>query len=638
MLLAIFDSNASYSGFHGVALFLLVAGIILAVLWLLVLAERYVATMPKMPRADPATNDLRDEPPAVVNLLVNRWRPTRIAMAATLIDLVARKIFDIQQLDRDHFVVHIERVPDDRAALAPYERQMLEWVESRATGGSAPVEALTLGNEAEAEAWWKRFSSAVAKDTSRLGLARGRWAGQDWGVLGFILALALGAIGLSLAAAHVGGGSSGGDDDLNPLDWLIVAFVAWGAIMGWLRSLRSLRDTPAGQEACAHWLGVRDYLQSTHAFDELPPAAVVLWERYLSYGAALGAAHDAVHALPFAVDEPGTAWTRYTGTWRQVRIEYPTRFGFGQSPVSVFFGGLVRVLFWGALAFIALPVVTRIVYDVVTDALTSEQRSNAELYLLLGLTLFVAIAGTYLVVRFLAGVIRLVRGVRDIGQSVTVEGPVVKVYQGRYAVDDGKSDELVAWFKPADSPALERGMTVRATMSPHLHHVTQVSVLSGAAPGAGTSASDAGATNGAAPLLAVDAAAVREVTGFDLPPVTDAEHGTDAFLGKGATTAAFSDKKNTVACARGPSTGPAAALLSNVSRLPGGIAQQVETPGGPAWWIGGRALVRPGGAVTDAVVVDLPGVDATRRQAMATELLARMSGVSTAAPPPPASV
>jgi len=429
MLFAMFNTDASYSGFHGISLFLLVAGGILVVVWLLVFAQRYFATFPKLPPAAPATNELRDEPPAVVNLLTNRWKPTRIAMAATLLDLAARKVFDIQQLDGQHFVIHIERVPDE-STLTAYERQVLDFIRARATGGSAPVEALGLGEEADAEAWWKRFSSAVAKDATRLGLARNRWSPSDWAGLGGLLAVTLGALGLALMAAHVGGGkassSTTSNDNFSPLDWLLVAFGGWAFVMAWLRSLRALRDTPAGREACAHWLGVRQYLRNTHAFDQLPPAAVVIWERYLSYGAALGAAHDAVHALPFAVEEPGTAWSRSTGTWRQIRIEYPTRFGFGQSPASVFFGGLVRTVFWGALCFVALPVVTKIAYSIIKDGLTTQQRTNNELYIVLGLALFVIVVGVYLFVRFLAGAIRLVRGARDLGQHATVEGPIVK--------------------------------------------------------------------------------------------------------------------------------------------------------------------------------------------------------------------
>lgn len=45
---------------------------------------------------------------------------------------------------------------------------------------------------------------------------------------------------------------------------------------------------PRGREALARWLGVRSWLQAHEVFVDLPPAAVTVWGRYLSYGGALG--------------------------------------------------------------------------------------------------------------------------------------------------------------------------------------------------------------------------------------------------------------------------------------------------------------------------------------------------------------
>ena len=643
MLFATYNTDASYSGFHGISLFLLVVGAILVIAWLLVFAQRYFATFPKLPPAAPATNELRDEPPAVVNLLANRWKPTRVAMAATLLDLAARKVFDIQQLDSDHFVIHIERVPDE-STLTAYEREVLDFIRSRATGGSAPVEALALGEEADAEAWWKRFAAAVANDAKRLGLARNRWAPSDWAGLGGLLAVTLGALALALAAAHVGGGkssSSTSSNNFNPLDWLVVAFVGWAAVMAWLRSLRALRDTPAGRDACAHWLGVRAYLRNTHAFDELPPAAVVIWGRYLSYGAALGAAHDAVRALPFAVEDPDTAWSGSTGMWRQIRVEYPTRFGFGESPGKVFFGGLIRSIFWGALAFVILPVILTFAYGVLDDALTSQQRSDAGLYIVLGFAAVAIVVGAYLVVRFLAGLIRLVRGARDFGKHVTVEGPIVKVHQGRIAVDDGHADEVVAWFPPVGAPRLARGMKVRATMTPHLHHVTSATVLStdGVQPDLLANATAPSMPVTPVTPVTIDAAAVNAITGLMLQPVDarDVSRGEDGYLAAGASTAAFSDGTNMVAVARAPAAGPALAMFSAAEHIPGFLVTKVDGLGGDASWIAGRTLVvrEPGSLLV--IVANIPAADANRRLAIARELATRAGQAPTAAATPSAT-
>jgi hypothetical protein len=94
-----------------------------------------------------------------------------------------------------------------------------------------------------------------------------------------------------------------------------------------------------------------------------------------------------------------------------------------------------------------------------------------------GVIVFQSAVGGYWVLNALAGAIRMVRGLRDLGEPVMVEGEVVKVHGGRVAVDDGRSDETIAWFPPAGAPGLSRGDRVRVTRSPSLHYVTRVEVL-----------------------------------------------------------------------------------------------------------------------------------------------------------------
>ncbi|MEO9254122.1 MAG: hypothetical protein ABI305_01160, partial [Tepidiformaceae bacterium] len=624
----------TFDGFHGMSLALLIAGIILAVVWLAVFGLRYVATFPKMPRAAAATNELGPEPPAVVNLLINRWKTTRTAMAATLLDLAARKILDIQQLDSDHFVVHVEQAPTDEKALTPYERQMLDFVRARATGGSAPVEALSLGEEGEATRWWKNFAKAVEKDARRLGLARGRWAGADWTILGGLLAVTLGALAVALLLAHVGAmganTTNSTNDNFSPSDWLVIGASCWLAVMAWLRTLRGIRDTRAGQAACAHWLGVRAYLRQTKAFDELPPAAVVLWERYLAYGAALGAAHDAVHALPFEAEEPRTAWSRRTGTWRQIRIEYPRRFGFGESPRTVFLHGLVGSIFWGALAFVGVPFLATVAWRVTHDNLSTQDLNNNQLYIVLGIAAFVIVAGGYLLVRFSLSFIRLIRGGSDLGKHMTIEGPVIKLHERRVALDDGTSDEAVAWYPPVNAPRLDRGMDIRAVMSPHLHHVTSVTLLStqGVAPpssGLASSSSDA-----AAPAMTIDAATIQQITGLNLAVVEPSKaDGLRQFNVPGASTAAFSDGKNLVGVVLAAATGPADTMFSALEHIPGFRGQQIQGIGDTAFWFGGNTLLARGGSTISVVHIALPGTDPARCLEIARALSVKLRGESS---------
>src|SRR6266481_2455420 len=116
--------------------------------------------------------------------------------------------------------------------------------------------------------------------------------------------------------------------------------------MAGLRLLRSIRYSAAGEAAAARWLGVKRFLQHDQSFADTPPAGVAIWDRLLSYGAAIGVARAAVASIPLEMEDPEIAWSRVGGDWHQVHVEYPTHFGYGQRPLSVLGYGLLHALFW----------------------------------------------------------------------------------------------------------------------------------------------------------------------------------------------------------------------------------------------------------------------------------------------------
>lgn len=593
------------SNFDALSFAILVVAAIALGIWLLLFAWRWWASHPRMPDAGPETTELGAEPPAIANFLVNRWEVSRSALGATFLDLCARRAFSLQQLDEEHFVVHMgdaSRVTD----LAPYEKQVLELVHSRASGGSCPVEALQL-DEDNAESWWKRFSGAIAGDARDRGLARGRWSRFDWIVIsgGFLIVVELFALSLGQAGIGAHRAASGSDSNITRSDWLLYAGGLWLAGSTGFSRLKSVRDTPAGQVACAHWLGVRDYFRHSHAFDHAPAAAIVLWDRNLSYGAALGVAHEAVRALPFDAESPNSAWSRYGGDWHEVHIRYPTRFGACQKPVKVLFEGLVRAVFWGALAFVALPLVLRPILDVL-DTLQSDGTITNRTQLEIGGTIVLILSGIgiYLTARFLGGAIRVWRAIADLRHEDSVEGEVVKVHGGRVAVFDGKDEDIVAWLPPTPGQQFARGMRVRMRITPHLHWVNHIETLDGgvipaAVPGRAAAASQSpfeGLGVALPPLLAT----VQAATGLALTPA-------DAGGALPGAAQGFSDAAGNavmVASMRIPE-GPAGAIASMMMRR---VAKGAEVAGlgDSAWYHGGTLVVRHGDQML-MVKADLKG-------------------------------
>ena len=295
------------------AVVLLGVGAVFGVLFAVVLAVRYAASFPDLPPPGPETSDLGPEPPAVANLLVNRCSVTRAAAAATVVDLAARQHLELLEAGPGHFVVRVR--PERPEPLTDYERQVLDLVRVKATGGSAPLEAIRLDAD-QGSSWHSRFAKRVVSDARARGLLRGRWSQLDWSVFGALAALAVFFVAGGLFAAHVQLSSTSSAPSSNggrfaPEDWFWVAAVAWAAIIAFVARLRSVRYSTTGVGATSRWLGVRRFLRHDPTFADAPPAAVAIWDRLLAYGTALGAARrdrdrdPARHRGPGDRVEPG---------------------------------------------------------------------------------------------------------------------------------------------------------------------------------------------------------------------------------------------------------------------------------------------------------------------------------------------
>lgn len=293
-----------------------------ALLWLSAAGWAVVATRPAPVAADGPTMELRPEPPALVEYLTGGWESGRGAPRATLLDLAARGFLALDQTGPDPRDTLVRIRPPRRGTapgataeedLLPYEALVLARVTALASAGVLPAGALARGTEDEDRGWWRAFGRAVAADARDRGLARDRYPARL-------------KAGLTLAAAA-------------PSALAAVLFVSLAGPGAWFMSLATglglwicgsvlvsrltgERETPAGVEACAHWLGVREWLARDESFPGLPPAAVAVWDRYVAYGAATGVARSALAVLPLGPRDERRAWSTYGGGWHEVRLRY----------------------------------------------------------------------------------------------------------------------------------------------------------------------------------------------------------------------------------------------------------------------------------------------------------------------------
>jgi hypothetical protein len=110
----------------------------------------------------------------------------------------------------------------------------------------------------------------------------------------------------------------------------------------------------------------------------------------------------------------------------------------------------------------------RVLHDV-----TAHDHGAAPLALVL-LVLAVPVAGgVYVVTRLVDAACRTWRGAADLRHTGVVEGAVVQVHDGWFAVDDGRASELIALRAPAaHAPSI--GERVRVRYRPRLRHVEEI--------------------------------------------------------------------------------------------------------------------------------------------------------------------
>jgi hypothetical protein len=414
-------------------------GVVGSVLWLALAAFVYAWRSPPRPDAGPRTLDLGPEPPALATFLVNDFRVTAEAVPATVLDLAARRFAEVEQRGQGVFWVRVPEGTED--GLAPYETRVLRHLRGVAAGGVVPAAALTTGPDGASKEWHGAFRAEVVADAQARGLAREALDGPVWAVLIGVAAIPAACLwavwGILPAAA---------------------AIALAGGLLGWMTSRHPQRETPAGLEAAARWLGVREELATNDVFETYSPLTVPLWDRLLAYGAALGVAHGASSPLPLGAESDTRAWSAYGGSWREVRISYPRTWppSWGAEPTSAVATG------------VALAAGAFMLFYALGGGSFVDEGAAATVQAIL-------IAGVGVV-----GVVGALAGASDWGTSVEVTGPILRLRtfgddekrRHYVAVDDGVSPVIRAFRVSREQYAgLRQGEVVTVRATPRLGRV-----------------------------------------------------------------------------------------------------------------------------------------------------------------------
>lgn len=418
---------ARFFDLSGTDAVLAVAAAAASLAWLVAAAIVFVSRRPPEPPVGPRTLELGAEPPAVANFLANDFRVTDDAVPATLIDLAARNVVDVEQRGPGVFYVRLRPAVSEQ--LNAYEQRVLDHLRARASNGVVPAEALTTGPGHESTRWRRRFANEVVSDAQRRGLSRDAVAGAVFTVL-TVAAAAPALLVWALSEFEAG----------------IVVVGAAVALLGWIRARHPQRETPEGLAAASRWLGVRAELAENDVFRTHSPLTVELWDRLLAYGAAS-------RPLPMGTESDTDAWSAVGGSWRPVRVAYPRLWppGWGLDPLVAVVAGLGAAIAGALFLYWLGPVLF-----------------DAGVF---GALLIVPCAAVLL------GISLAVMAYADLRSAVEVTGPILRLRafgdekrQRHYvAVDDGESRSIRAWkVNPRHYLGLTQGETVTVATTANL--------------------------------------------------------------------------------------------------------------------------------------------------------------------------
>jgi len=430
------------------------------VIWAVAVRVLARLTRPRMPRAAPATSELRDDPPAVVNLLVNRGRPNEDAARATLLDLAARRIIEISQPGDDPLrpVVQIrERQPQ---GLTAYENRIFDRLRRTAPDGRlVPLAALTDAYAQEGFWWWDSFRREVRADAKKAGYTDDSWFSWSTVLLmlgAFWIAMLIGTLALlpfygSLEGMEVDPEREQAAPGFPLIVSGCVCLVVVTLLVLYLLAYHDFDGfTRKGNAATSHWLGVANYLKAHEDYDDVPAAGVTIWDRYLAQGVALGTNPVAAEAIDLRTKREEIAWSRHTGQWRRVVVRHPHSFSpFGAPAGLMLIWTMVAVPAWSALAWYGVQLArdTRAAWVIVAFAgwrlarnVYQSTRAVADLIAPVSFT------GTLLT-------FHAIGPTADEKEKMLARYPAgVQALQRRYdkvwmraVVDDGRSDRLRPW-------------------------------------------------------------------------------------------------------------------------------------------------------------------------------------------------
>jgi uncharacterized membrane protein len=239
------------------------------------------------------------DPPAVITANMSFGSVDGRAMAATLVDLAQRGYLSITE-------EHVERLGPDKHLYrftattpkprvgqplppppAPWETDLLEQLfQGQSETTSDDFSTWAKSDQQNAAAFWNGWKKSVSTDMRQRGFLETGRAKVWLSAIGIIVATAVTGMVLLAVSVNRAGHSS---------RWGLLCLGSAAVMLGFLPTLR--KRTDVGTERNAQAKALKKYLEDFSNLQDAPVESLILWERFLVYGVALGVASHVMKGL-----------------------------------------------------------------------------------------------------------------------------------------------------------------------------------------------------------------------------------------------------------------------------------------------------------------------------------------------------
>ncbi len=223
--------------------------------------------------------------PAVAASILE-WGTQQNDVTATFMDLVRRKFFKIEEVqkekflgifgdNKDYVITNLNKLTEE---LKPYEKKVFDLFSENMAGGKISMNDFQkkVSSNYKYANFFMEWQKLVSDEVKSLNLIdnTGRDKFLKWG--GIVLVVSFVLTFLSFGIAMFGA-------IISTFAYAILAYGFKGALP---------RRTQEGAEHCAKWAGLKKFLTDFGLMKEKMPKQIYLWDQYLVYATAFGIAEQ----------------------------------------------------------------------------------------------------------------------------------------------------------------------------------------------------------------------------------------------------------------------------------------------------------------------------------------------------------